>query len=441
MWRTFLLLALVGCTALETIPARLLDRRTPRERYEAGLQAAGLESAALVRDWRAAGARALAAAPVVTLPVEEQGYFAPAEPAALSWRVAVRRGQRLSLVITFAADSTARIFLEVWRDHPDSSRGFERVVEGDSGARTLTWSPRRDGELIVRIQPELLRGGRFSARLAIAPVLAFPVENHGERDIRSRWGAPRDGGRRDHHGIDIFAPRGTPALAGTAGTVRRVETTELGGKVVWLRDDEGHALYYAHLDRQLVTEGQQVRTGDTLGLIGNTGNARTTRPHLHFGVYARGEGPVDPWYFVHRPPGSIPRLTADTSRLGAWLRTPRAGAGLFVRPGSTDSVFMLPGYTPLRVLAAMGEWYRVRLPNGNTGYIPAKKLESLERPVVVAVQGERGSLLSVPVAGNADVVVKDIEPSEKLEVFGYFEGFTLVRSGEVTGWISDRLTD
>ena len=37
--------------------------------------------------------------------------------------------------------------------------------------------------------------------------------------------------------------------------------------------------------------------------------------------------------------------------------------------------------------------------------------------------------------------MKDIEPSEKLEVFGYFEGFTLVRSGEVTGWISDRLTD
>jgi hypothetical protein len=94
----------------------------------------------------------------------------------------------------------------------------------------------------------------------------------------------------------------TPALAAADGVVRGVGVTSLGGKVVWLRDEDGHALYYAHLDRQYVTEGQQVRTGDTLGFIGNTGNARTTPPHLHFGIYARGEGPVDPWYFVYRLP-------------------------------------------------------------------------------------------------------------------------------------------
>ena len=438
-WLTSLLV-LAGCGALEKLPEKLFDRRTPRERYEAGLTAAGLTDAALVRDWVSAGTRALRAAPVVTLPIEEQGYFAPGEPVALSWRVAVRRGQKLSLVVSFAADSTAQLFLEVWRVDPDNSGAFERVLEADSSARSLSWSPRRDGELIVRIQPELLRGGRFTARLALDPVLAFPVSGRGERDIGSRWGAPRDGGRRDHHGVDIFAPRGTAALAATDGVVRRVETTGIGGKVVWLRDDDGHALYYAHLDRQAVTEGQRVRTGDTLGFVGNTGNAITSPPHLHFGVYARGEGPVDPWFFVYRPRGTVPRLTADTTRLGAWLRTPRAGAPLFAQPGS-DMGRALAAYTPLRVLAAVGEWFRVRLPDGTTGYIAARKLESLERPVAFAVQETEGALLAQPVDMSAEGVVKDLARSEKLEVFGYFEGFALVRTGGLNGWVADRLTD
>lgn len=439
-WLPFLLL-LPGCGALETLPEKLFDRRTARERYEAGLDAAGLAATGLVRDWRAAGERALAAAPVVSLPVEEQGYFAPGEPAALSWRVAVRRGQRLSLVVSFAADSSARIFLEVWRDHPDSGRGFDRVVEADSGLRALRWSPRRDGELVVRIQPELLRGGRFTARLAVDPVLAFPVSGRGERDILSRFGAPRDGGRRDHHGVDIFAPRGTPVLAGAGGTVRRVETTTLGGKVVWVRDGDGHALYYAHLDRQAVSDGQEVEIGDTLGFVGNTGNARTTPPHLHFGVYARGEGPLDPWYFLYRPSGTIPRLTADTSRLGAWLRTPSAGLVLRPWPSAPDTLRALPGHTPVRVLAAVGEWFRVRLPDGTTGYVAARKLESLVRPVAVAVPEREGELLALPVENNTEGVLKELARSERLEVVGYFGGFALVRTGRVTGWVPDRITD
>ena len=46
-------------------------------------------------------------------------------------------------------------------------------------------------------------------------------------------------------------------------------------------------LYYAHLDTQLVAPGQIVRAGDPIGTIGNTGNAITTPPHLHFGVFLR----------------------------------------------------------------------------------------------------------------------------------------------------------
>jgi murein DD-endopeptidase MepM/ murein hydrolase activator NlpD/SH3-like domain-containing protein len=437
----FPLLLLAACGVIEDLPDRLFDRRTEREKYEDGLTAAGLHATALGGDWKTAGERALAAAPVVTLPVEEQGYFAPGEPAALSWRVAVRRGQRLSLVVTFAADSTARLFLDVWRDSRDTVKRFERILEADSGTRALSWSPRRDGELIVRVQPELLRGGRFTARLGVDPVLAFPVENRGEADIKSRFGAPRDGGRRDHHGVDIFAPRGTPALASADGVVRRVEVTNLGGKVVWLRDRDGHALYYAHLDRQYVTDGQEVTVGDTLGFIGNTGNARTTPPHLHFGIYSRGEGPLDPWYFIYRPRGTVPKLTADTSRLGDWLRTPPAAVALLSRPDARDSsARMLEAHTPLRILAATGNWYRVRLPDGQTGFVGASKLESLARPLEVATLASQARVLTGPDDAE-ESVVRELRGTVKADVFGWYGDYALARIDGQTGWILDRRTD
>ena len=83
----------------------------------------------------------------------------------------------------------------------------------------------------------------------------------------------------------------------------------------------GQHLYYAHLDRQLVQPGQHVRPGDTLGLVGNTGNARTTVPHLHFGIYQSGRGAVDPWPYLHRAdpvPAALP--TAAGEYLGRWVR-------------------------------------------------------------------------------------------------------------------------
>ena len=116
-----------------------------------------------------------------------------------------------------------------------------------------------------------------------------------EDAIQSRWGAPRDGGARRHEGIDVFAPRGTPVLAGAAGRVSRVQETPIGGRVVWLQTDAG-SLYYAHLDRPLVAAGDRVGAGDTLGTVGNTGNAAATPPHLHFGIYAPRA--IDPEPFV-----------------------------------------------------------------------------------------------------------------------------------------------
>jgi murein DD-endopeptidase MepM/ murein hydrolase activator NlpD len=148
------------------------------------------------------------------------------------------------------------------------------------------------------------------------------VSGAGAASIQSGYGAARDAGRRRHEGVDIFAPRGTPVVAASDGFVVKVGENALGGRVVWLWDmSRGVTIYYAHLQEQLVTTGAFVRAGDTLGTVGNTGNARTTAPHLHFGIYARGEGALDPDAFIRPAP-----VTTETASNSDVTRQRRARA-------------------------------------------------------------------------------------------------------------------
>lgn len=114
--------------------------------------------------------------------------------------------------------------------------------------------------------------------------LVFPVA--GKHNIGSFWGDERDGGRRRHRGIDIFASKGTPVVAMTDGIIIAKGNTPRGGKTVWLQSaTKPWTFYYAHLGQHKVKSGQFVRKGQVIGTVGNTGNARTTPPHLHFGIY------------------------------------------------------------------------------------------------------------------------------------------------------------
>jgi murein DD-endopeptidase MepM/ murein hydrolase activator NlpD len=129
--------------------------------------------------------------------------------------------------------------------------------------------------------------------------LHHPLAAIGPRLVDS-WGARRSGGRR-HEGIDIFAPRGTPVFSTTRGIVTRVGVNRLGGQIVGVLGPGLEWHYYAHLEQfGSFREGDLVRPGDVLGYVGNTGNARETPPHLHYGIY-RG-GAKNPY----------PRLTAES---------------------------------------------------------------------------------------------------------------------------------
>lgn len=132
--------------------------------------------------------------------------------------------------------------------------------------------------------------------------LPVPVEGVAKARLWDSYGDPRGGGRR-HEGIDIFAKRNTPVLSATEGYVS-LGTNRLGGVTVWVTGPAGWRHYYAHLERWGdVRQGQWVETGTVIGYVGNSGNAATTSPHLHYGIYPPAGGTLNPYPLLSAGPG------------------------------------------------------------------------------------------------------------------------------------------
>lgn len=144
----------------------------------------------------------------------------------------------------------------------------------------------------------------YTMRLAAMPkpqALPVPVQGVRPRALRDTWGGARSEGRR-HEGIDIFARRGTPVVSSTEGIVTRVGSNRLGGLVVWVLGPGGQRHYYAHLDSYADVEpGMRIEAGRVLGYVGDTGNAKGTPPHLHYGVYDTG-GAINPYPLLKADP-------------------------------------------------------------------------------------------------------------------------------------------
>jgi murein DD-endopeptidase MepM/ murein hydrolase activator NlpD len=167
---------------------------------------------------------------------------------------------------------------------------------------------------------------RKPSSTASSRLLAFPVAGF-KSYIKDKWGASRAGGIRRHKGIDIHARKGTPVVAIADGIIVERSHTPIGGKTLWLKsNNHSWKAYYAHLDQQYVREGQRVRKGQVIGTVGNTGNARTTPPHLHFGI-AKGSGWVNPLPIVKNstkvPAPKTVKKTTTAKKTTARKRTRR----------------------------------------------------------------------------------------------------------------------
>lgn len=145
--------------------------------------------------------------------------------------------------------------------------------------------------LLVWAYPYLKNAVRVVRLLREPPPANLPVPVQGIHadELANTWGASRSEGRT-HEGIDIFARRGTPVVAATQGVVVRKGWNRLGGKTVTVVGPSGWYHYYAHLDDwDDPAAGDWVEAGTVLGYVGDTGNAKGTPPHLHYGIYAGGE--------------------------------------------------------------------------------------------------------------------------------------------------------
>jgi SH3-like domain-containing protein len=301
---------------------------------------------------------------------------------------------------------------------------------------SLTLEARNDDTVLVRVQPELLRDVRLTITLEARGALAFPVVGKDTRAVQSFFGAPRDAGVRSHHGIDIFASRGTPVVAVAAGRAS-VRQNRLGGKVIFLRDPRrGVSFYYAHLDSQLVAPGAQVQLGDTIGLVGNSGNASGTPPHLHFGIYRRGVGPRNPYPWVSQPRRGPAPLGRDTTFVGALARVRASNAVLRATPDSDGSaVATLARRQVVRVVGAGGGWARAESADGARGWIRVSQLASADSPLAVERLRSPVALRDAP---DSNALVKaSLAAGERVDVLGDAGRARLVRANGVVGWLLD----
>lgn len=289
---------IMGCAEVKSVlkdgytaVTETVNPLTPRDKYVKELS----EIPEIAQQWQQSYDSALQDTLQVPLPYAERGHFRPNQSPAYSYEMVMQQGETLELAVV--TDSVSdKVFIDVYIR---SDEGWEHFQSNENAEHALIFPALADGLYKVVIQPELSLNSPFVLRMDKSSLYAFPVAGKGNKDVGSFWGMERDGGKRKHEGIDIFAKRGTPVVAVTDGRITYTGEKGIGGKQVWLLDRNfGAHVYYAHLDGIAATDGANVKVGDTLGFVGNTGNARTTAPHLHFGVY-RGAA-VNPLPFVYK---------------------------------------------------------------------------------------------------------------------------------------------
>lgn len=294
-----LLVIAAGCSGSNSI-ADAFSKPTAKELYMREFK----DNKPALERWESAYTAALNDSIEISLQYGEKGSFAAGAAVAYSYTLSLQEGE--VLLAGVATDSVSqRVFVDVLERDGEAWR---QVESNNEGAPSLAFAAQNTGSYKIIIQPELAADSGFFISLEKKPLYKmFPVAGKGNDAIGSFWGMERDGGQRSHEGIDIFAKKGTPVVAVTDGYITYTGESGLGGKQVWLRDNEfGGSLYYAHLDSIAVTSGTRAKAGDTLGFVGNTGNARFTPAHLHFGIY-RGYGAVNPLPFVYQMEPLSPR--------------------------------------------------------------------------------------------------------------------------------------
>jgi murein DD-endopeptidase MepM/ murein hydrolase activator NlpD len=157
----------------------------------------------------------------------------------------------------------------------------------------LTEAGRRGALLSSRLQLVEKRLATQADQLALTPTIAptagVLTAGFGQRPD------PFTGHAEHHPGIDISTPAGNRVVAPAAGTVVKVGVDKGYGRFVQIAHGYGVITLYGHLQAARVAEGQRIKRGDLVALVGSTG--RSTGPHLHYEVRVDGK-PSNPLDYV-----------------------------------------------------------------------------------------------------------------------------------------------
>lgn len=159
--------------------------------------------------------------------------------------------------------------------------------------------PKRDTTLLLKT-PSLEPG-----------MLLIPVAGVRPEQLLDNYDDERSDGRV-HHAIDIMAPQGTPVLAAADGQIVKLHQSEQGGITIYQRSADSTTIYYyAHLDRYVdgIAVGSVARQGETIGYVGDSGNAVPGNYHLHFAIWIITD-PARYWEGTNINP--YPLLRGDT---------------------------------------------------------------------------------------------------------------------------------
>lgn len=224
------------------------------------------------------------------------GFSSPNFSSGVSWLGMAKSWAAIFLSIlgtlTVLIMVIAAIRITVWRVRNDGSpmlRGIPTSAQPLPTAEPVP-GPRVDLPAVTA-SPMPGLGTVPTPAAATSGILPFkliiPVQGIQREGLRDTFAEARSEGRV-HNAIDIMAPQRTPVLAATDGTILRLMQSDKGGMTIYQASpDQRYVLYYAHLDgyAEGLSEGKQIRQGETIAYVGDTGNATPGSYHLHFAIW------------------------------------------------------------------------------------------------------------------------------------------------------------
>lgn len=145
-----------------------------------------------------------------------------------------------------------------------------------------------------------------------------PISSKSMKQMASGYGYRRDpvyGISKFHEGLDFASDIGTPVYATGNGKIAEADWNSGYGNMIDISHGYNYTSRYAHLSKILVKVGQEVKRGDKIGEVGNTG--KSTGPHLHYEVRYKGE-PQNPinYYFFDITPAEYADLIKQAENAG-----------------------------------------------------------------------------------------------------------------------------